>query len=97
MADLVFLLAFYLLYGLIYNVVMVIILAAGLITASMKKQYVGYFIVAAIIQGTATFGNFEPILSGEADYIQLGCNLFWSILLFLFFWKKARELYSRDK
>ena len=97
MVDLLFLLAFYLLYCLIYNVVMVIILAAGLIAASMKKRYSGYFIAGAIIQAMATFGNFEPILSGEADYIQLGCNLFWSVLFFLFFWQKARELYFRDK
>lgn len=80
--------------GLIYNVFMVIILAAGLFVASMKKRYIGYFIAGAIVQGAATFGNFEPILSGEADYIQLGCNLFWSVLLFLFFWQKARDLYS---
>lgn len=83
--------------GLIYNVFMVIILAAGLLAASTKKRYTGYFIAGAIVQVAATFGNFEPIISGKADYMQLGCNLVWSVILFLFFLQKARKLYSRDK
>lgn len=92
MSEIVFLAAMYLLGGLVYNVIMVIILTAGLIAAKMKKSYTGYFFFGGILQGIAII---SPVLYHRADFVQLCSNLFWYILLLVFFWKKAQELYYR--